>query len=75
MLQNACIRYDKNMKQKPSSTTRAVFQHDLDGDSGQDEDDGDYVDKDFAPDGIDTTSNDFDNIHTTNLNKNPHVKS
>ena len=29
MLQNACIRYDKSLKQKPSSTSRAVYQHEL----------------------------------------------
>ena len=27
ILQNACIRCDKNLKQKPSTTSRAVFQH------------------------------------------------
>ena len=27
MLQNACIRYDKTLKQKPSTTSRAVYQH------------------------------------------------
>ena len=45
MLQN-----DKRLKQKPSSTARAVYQHELDGDSGSDGDDEDYVDKGFAPD-------------------------
>ena len=43
MLQNACIRYDKHLKQEPSSTARAVYQHNFDGDSGPD-DDEDYVD-------------------------------
>ena len=27
MLQNACIRYDKTLKQTPSPTSRAVYQH------------------------------------------------
>ena len=27
MLQNACIRYEKSLKQKLSSTARAVYQH------------------------------------------------
>ena len=30
MLQNACIRYDKTLNHKPSSTSRAVYQHDID---------------------------------------------
>ena len=28
MLQNACIRFDKTLKHKPSPTSRAVFQQD-----------------------------------------------
>ena len=43
MLQNACIRYDKHLKQEPLSTARAVYQHNFDGDSDPD-DDEDYVD-------------------------------
>ena len=40
MLQNACIRYDKTLKQKPSTTSRPVSQHELDDDpSLQDEED------------------------------------
>ena len=62
MLQNPCIRYVKHLKQIPSSTARAVYLHDFDGDSGPDDDD---VDEGFAPDGIDTPSDDFYNIHST----------
>ena len=48
MLQNACIRYDKTLKQKPSTTSRAVYQHELDEDpSGHDEED-DYLDDNFC---------------------------
>ena len=32
MLLNACIRYDKTLNQKPSTTSRAVYQHELDED-------------------------------------------
>ena len=32
MLQNACIRYDKTLKQKPSTTCRAAYQHEIDED-------------------------------------------
>ena len=74
MLKNACIRYDKSLKQKPSSTARAVYQHELDGDSGTDGDDGDYVEEGFAADGIDTPSDDFYNINTTNFNRNPPIE-
>ena len=51
MLQNACIRYDKSLKQKPSTTARAIYQYGLDRDSGTDCEDGDYVGEGFAPDG------------------------
>ena len=71
MLQNVCIRYDKSLKQKPSSTARAVYQHELDGDSGTDGDDGDYVEEGFEPDVINTPSDDFYNTNTTNFNRNP----
>ena len=75
MLQNACIRYDKTVKQKPSTTSRAVCQHELDEDpSAQDEED-DYLDDNFAPDGIDTSSDDIYNVHNTNFKESPHVKS
>ena len=75
MLQNGYIRYNKSLEQKPSSTARAVYQYELDGDSGTDGDDGDYVEQGFAPTGIDTPSDDFYNIKTTNFNRNPQVKS
>ena len=52
LLQNACIRYDKSLKQKPSPTSIAVYQHELDGDSGTDGEDTDYIEEVFAPDGI-----------------------
>ena len=75
MLQNACIRYEKNLKQKLSTTSRAVYQHELDeGPSVHDEED-DYLDDNFAPDGIDTPSDAIYNIQNTNINRTPHVKS
>ena len=33
------------------------------------------MDENFAPDGIDTPSDDINNIHNTNFNRTPHVKS
>ena len=59
MLQNACIRYDKNLKQKPSTTSRAVYQHALDDDPSLHDEEDDYLDDNFAPDCIDTPSDDI----------------
>ena len=75
MLQNACIRYDESLKQKPSSTTRAVYLHGVGETSGIDGYDMDYVEEEFAPDGIETLFDDFYNINTTNLKGDPQVKS
>ena len=67
MLQNACIRYDKTLKQKPSTTSRAVYEHELDEDSSVHDEEDDYLDDSFAPDGIDIPSDDIYNIHDTNF--------
>ena len=75
MLQNACIRYEKTLKQKPSTTSRAVYQHELDDDPSIHDEEDDYLDKSFAPDGIDTSSDDIYNIHNTNFKRLPKVKS
>ena len=48
MLQNACIRYDKSLKQKTSSTARAVYHQELDEDSGTDGDKGAMLQKDLC---------------------------
>ena len=64
MLQNACIRCDKTLQQKLCTTLRAVH----------DEEDN-YMDHNFAQDGIDTPSDDTYNIHNTNFNRAPQVKS
>ena len=72
MLQNACIRYDKTLKQKPTTTSRAVYQHELDEDPSVNDEEDDYLDDNFAPD---TPSDDIYHIHNTNFNRTPHVKS
>ena len=56
MLWNACIRYDKTLKQKPSTTFRAVYQYELNEDPNVHDEEHDYVDDTFAPDGTDTPS-------------------
>ena len=64
MLQNACIRYDKTLKQEPSTTSRTVYQHELDNDPSVQDEEDDYLDEIFSPDGIDTSSNDIYNVIT-----------
>ena len=70
MLQNACIRCDKTLKHKTSPTSRAVYQHEIDDDDPcmHDEED-EYLDEGFAPDDIDTPSDDMYNVHNTNFNR------
>ena len=75
LLQDACIRHDKILKQKLSTTSRAAYQHEIDDDPSVDDEEDGYLDDNFAPDGIDTPSDDIYNIHNTNFNRTPHVKS
>ena len=75
ILQNACIRYDKTLKQKPSTTSRAVYQLEIDEYPSIHDEVDDYLDDNFAPDGIDTASDDIYNIHNTSFNITPHVRS
>ena len=44
MLQNACIRYDKTLKQNPYTTSRAAYQHELDEDSSVHDQEDDFLD-------------------------------
>ena len=75
MLQNACIRYERTLKQKPSTISRAVYQHELDEDPSVHDEEDDYLDDNFAPDGIDTPSDDIYNVHNTIFKMTPHAKS
>ena len=75
MLQNTCIRYDKTLKQKPSTTSKSIYEHELDEDPSVHGEEDDYMDHNFAPDGTDTPSDDIFNIHNTNCNRAPQVKS
>ena len=64
-------------KKKPYTTPRVVYQYELDEDpmrSIHDEED-DYLDDNFAPDGIDTPSDDICDIHNINFNMTPPEKS
>ena len=75
MLQNACIKCDRMLKQKPFTASRDVYQHALDEDTSVHDEEDDYLDDNFAPDGIDTPSDDIYNTHNTNLNRTPQVRS
>ena len=48
MLQNACIRYDKTLKQNPSTTSRDVCQHEIDEVPSVDNEEDDYLDENFC---------------------------
>ena len=75
MLHNACIRYDETLKQKLSTTSRAIYQHELDEDPSVHDEEDNYLDDNFAPNCIDTPSDDIYNIHNSNFERTPHVKS
>ena len=75
MLQNACLRYDKTLRHKPSPTSRAVYQHDIaDGDPPTYDDEEDYLGDDYVPDGIDTPLDDMYNVPNNNF-KNLHMSN
>ena len=59
MLQNACIMYDRTLKQKHSTISRAVYKHELDDDPSIQDEEDDYLDESFTPDGIETSSDDI----------------
>ena len=70
-----CIRYDKTLKDKLLTTPRAVYQHEVEDDPNTHDEEDDYLDDSFAPDGIDTASDDTYNVHNTNFKGTPYVKS
>ena len=75
MLENACIRYDKTLSHMPSKPSRAVYQHEVEDDPSTHDEEDDYLDDNFAPDGIDTPFDDMYNINNTNFQRTPHIKS
>ena len=75
LLPNACIRYDSNLKSRPSPASRAAYQHEL----SPDQDDNPYP-QDFSSPGttyggIDMPAEEFYQVHTTNLNRSPNVST
>ena len=75
LLQNACIRYDSNLKSRPSPASRDVYQHDL----SHDHTDNPYPQDDSSSGttygGIDMPAEEFYQVQTTNLNRPPNVST
>ena len=72
LLQNAWIRYDSNLKYRPSPASRAAYQNDLSPDHLKPQD---YLFSGTTYDGIDIPAEEFYQVHITNLNRPPHVSS
>ena len=75
LLQNACIRYDSNLRSMPSSTSRAAYQHDLSPDHPDNLYPQDYSSSGTTNGGIDMAAEEFYQVHTTNLNRPPTVST
>ena len=72
---NACIRYDSNLKSRPSQASRAAYQHDLSHDYPDIPYPQDYSSSGTTYGGIDLPAEEFYQVHTTNLNKPPNVST
>ena len=75
LIQNACIRYDSNLKSRSSPASRAAYQHEL----SHDQHDNPYL-QDYFPTGttyggIDMPAEEFYQVHTTNLTWPPNVST
>ena len=75
LLQNACIRYDSNLKSRPSPASRAAYQHDLSPDHPDNLYPKDYSSSGTTYGGIDMSAEEFYQVHTTNLNRPPTVST
>ena len=73
LLQNACIRYDCNLKSRPSPASRAAYQHELSHDQHNNPYPQDYSSSGTTYGGIDMPAEEFYQVHTTNLNRPPNV--
>ena len=75
LLQNACIRYDSNLKSRPSPASRAAYLHEL----SHDQHDNPYLQDNSSTGttyaGIDMPAEEFYQVHTTNLNRPPNVST
>ena len=75
LLQNACIRYDSNLKSRPSPASRAAYQHELSPDQHDNPYPQDYSSSGTTYGGIDMPAEEFYQGHTTNLNRIPNVST
>ena len=75
LLQNACIRYDSNLKSRPSPASRAAYQHELSHDQHDTHYPQDYSSSGTTYGGIDMPAEEFYQVHTTNLNRPPNVST
>ena len=75
LLQNACIRYDSNLKSRPSPASRAAYQHDMSPSYPDNPYSQDYSSSGTTYGGIDMPAEEFYQVHTTNLNRPPNVST
>ena len=75
LLQNACIRYDSNLKSRPSPASRAAYQHELSHAHHDNPYPQDYSSTGTTYGGIDMPAEEFYQVHTTNLNRPPNVST
>ena len=70
LLQNSCIRYDRNLKSRPSPASRAAYQHEL----SPDQHDNPYP-QDYSSSGTTYGGIEFYQVQLTNLNRPPAVST
>ena len=75
LLQNACIRYDSNLKSRPSPASRAAYQHELSADQHDNPYPQAYSSTGTTYGGIDMPAEEFYQVHTTNLNRPPNIST
>ena len=75
LLQNACIRYDSNLKSRPSPASRAAYQHELSHDQHGNPYPQDSSSSGTTYGGIEMPAEEFYKVHTTNINRPPNVST
>ena len=75
LLQNACMRYDSNLKSRPSPASGAAYQHELCHDQHDNPYPQDYSFTGTTYGNIDMPPEEFYQVHTTNLTRPPTVST
>ena len=75
LLQNASIRYDGNLKSRPSPASRSAYQHELSHDQHDNPYPQDSSSTGTTYGGIDMPAEEFYQVCTTNLNRPPNVST